>query len=171
MSKLGPLVILSTVVISLPWIGFAIWENLPLNFRINSNHLRYGFNAIVGLILGPVIFKKQIKLTIVPVLILLFTSSSILWNINRFNSHKKELEKKALEYTLHIPECEKESNFESFWDYIQNGCHIRINDFLGSQLNNVLILTIAILLSRTLSIIILVKRNKRKNNSIIDQIY
>lgn len=170
MSKLGTLIILSALVMLLPWLGFAIWENLPQNFRINSNHLRYVFNALIGLIIGVIIFKKEIKLSIIPILILLFTSSAILWNINRFNSHKRDLESKAIEYPLHIPECEKESNFESFWDYIQNGCHITVDDFVGSLLNKVLILTIAILLSRTISSIIIVKRNKRKDKSIIDQV-
>ena len=169
MPKLVTVTFLSLVTISIPWLAFALWENLPQSLGISSKQIHYVFISILGLMIGVVIVKKEIKLTIIPIPILLFTFSTIVWNTNRFNSHKRDLETNAIEYPLHLSECEKESNFENFWDYIQNGCHFTVDDFVGSLLNKVLILTLAILLSKTLLEIVQTKRKKRKDPRVIDQ--
>ncbi len=171
MSKLGIVIILSVVVTSLPWTGSLLWDVLSYNFNvsINSNYVRYVLNAIFGILIGLVLFKQGIKLTVLPIFILLFVTSSILFSINTFNTSKKNLLTHKIEYSRHIQECEKESNYKDLWDYMSNGCHFTTEEFIRNLIYKVLALIIMILLSKTILKAFQLKNTKRKNLSIIDQ--
>lgn len=168
-SKFRITVVLSLIVCTLPWLGFTIWNSLPFDFRVNSNDLRYAFYGMMGIIIGGILFKKELKLALIPLLILFFTASNVAWNIDRFNSQKRDLETGKIEYPMHIPDCEKESNFDSFWDYIQHGCHITVDDFVGSLLIKVLIFAITLLIGRTALLLLIGKRKRSMDKHLIDQ--
>ncbi len=170
MTKIGTIIILSIIIISLPWIGFLIWDLFPPYFKINSITLRNVVNVLFGILIGVVIFNKRVKITIIPVLLILFIASDILWSVNRFNSNKHDLSINAIEYPQTLPDCMKETNFESLWHYMSNGCHFTTEEFIGRIVDRILILTIAILLGRILINIIRKKNKKRTDPSIIDTI-
>jgi hypothetical protein len=169
MSKTITTVIIFLAAIALPWIGFKLWEVLPYDFRINSRTVRNIVNVFIGVIIGVIFIKQNIKLRVLPFLLLLFVGANVLWSIQRFESNKQDLIHNAVDYPQGIPECEKESNYDDLWDYMTNGCHFSTEEFISTIIDRFLVLTIAILLSRILFNVLLTCKTKKKDIGLIDQ--
>jgi hypothetical protein len=168
MKKVVTTIILSISIATIPWIYNVLLNILPI--EIGKPHVNFLiFNAVSGIGIGFVFFKKKTNLLILPILLLLFISSSILWSIHQFNTNKIALQTSTIEYPLRLEECEKESNFENLWDHMINGCHYTIKEFTGNIIDRVLVLTIFILLSRILFRFIQLKKSKQNDPEIIDQ--
>lgn len=154
---------------ALPWVGFKLWEILPYDLRLNSRIIRNIVNISIGVLIGIIFIKQNIKLRILPVVLLLFVGANVIWSIQRFESNKQDLIKNAIDYPQGLPECEKESNYADLWDYMANGCHYSTEEFISTIIDRVLVLTIAILLSRILFKALLSSKTKKKNTILIDQ--
>lgn len=169
--------IIVLAIVSLPWIGFILWDVLPYDFRFNSRIIRLIITVVVGIFVGFLFVKQHLGLRVLPIILLLFIGANILWSIQKFNRNKADLISNAIEYPQSLPECEKESNYADLWDYMANGCHYPVEEFIGTLLNRVLGLTLAILLSRITFNYLKTNRSNRKNNrqirkdnSLIDQL-
>jgi hypothetical protein len=170
MPKLIIKTILIVIAAMLPWLGFGIWELLPYDLKGNSNVVRYIVDGTFGIACGYLIWKHHIKLIILPALFVIFILSSLVWGINRFESNKLDYQMNVYDdLPSSIPACTKESNYANFWDYISNGCHYTTLDLAESYLNQILILTIAILSTRILLKVLRSKEKKKKNPSLLDQ--
>jgi hypothetical protein len=169
MSKIITIFIITLALVTLPWVGFKFWEILPIDFRLNSIIIRNIVNIILGVFIGFLFIKQEIKLRILPVLLLFFVASNVIWSYQRFEFNKQDLIKNAINYPKSLPECEKESNYTDLWDYMSNGCHFTTENFILTNIDRVLILTIAILSSRILFLMHTYRKSNKKNQGLIDQ--
>lgn len=157
------------ILIALPWVGFKLWEILPYDLRLNLRIILNILYVSTGVIVGVMFLKQRIKLRILPILILFFIGAYVLWSIQRFNHNKQDLITNAIDYPQGLPECEKESNYTDLWDYMSYGCHYSTEDFIRTNIDRVLVLTISILLSRILYKVLVSSKTKKEDNSLIDQ--
>ena len=169
MSKVFTIILMTITVLALPWISFNLWEIIPYDYQINSLTFRNIIYVLTGSLMGLLFVKQRLKLRTLPFLLVLFIGSNILWSIQRFNHYRQDMINNAIDYPLGLPECEKESNYEDIWDYMQNGCHYSTEDFFRTILNRVLVLTISILVSRILYILWKSRKRKRKDAQVLDQ--
>ena len=168
MSKTISLVVIFLTILSLPWLTFMLWETLPYEVRLNYRTVKNIFNVSFGLLIGVLFVKQNIKLKTLPILLILLVTSNVIWSIQRFESNKQTLIHNRID-PHNQPDCEKESNYEHIWDYMANGCHYSTQDFISTRLDEVLVLTISILLSRILLISLLSIKSNKKDQSLLDQ--
>ncbi|MDX2360375.1 MAG: hypothetical protein QNK23_06190 [Crocinitomicaceae bacterium] len=169
MRKIGWVVLLSLICISLPWIASVVWENTGNFIGIGPRTLEHIVIALFGIFIGLIIWRNQIKIRVLPLLLLCFIFSSIAFSINRFETNKNEILSHSFDWPEYLPECENESNYDDLWDYMSNGCHYTVADFSRGIFNRTGILLIAVLATRIFARGIRFKRKGKMDHTIIDQ--
>ena len=130
---------------TLPWFCHFIWESTTSLFKVRSIFLNLIIHFIIAIFVGILFFRFKFKLTLLIPIILVIISTSLLWNINRFELHKLQYQKD--EIAIHSePECYKEINYKNYWDYINNGCHVSVTDLVLSLTYRMLIWSLTIVI-------------------------
>ncbi len=131
---------------TLPWFCHFIWESTTGIFKIRSIFLNLIIHFLIAIFVGILFFRFKFKLTLLIPIILVIISTSLIWNINRFEFHKQQYQNGEIAIQSE-PDCYKEINYKNYWDYINNGCHVTVTDVVLSLIYRILIwsLTLALI--------------------------
>lgn len=112
------------------WELHYLLENL-LRIEVSSYALQFVIIFLVSLVCLLLVRKLELSKRIIFFVILVFMVFSVLYSRHLFYYYHDHPDFGDIQ---NMPECMKESNFESYWEYLTRGCHLTLAELVLSQI-------------------------------------
>lgn len=140
------------------------WE---FAMEINGYRLLFVTYFLFALLSGYVLWKTKAKIAYLWISVLSLVASSIIKGRNSFYYYQVHPEFE-LNLPASIPDCEFESNFVDYWDYLMNGCHVTIDVLIRSLIDKATFWLIFALLIKILLDVSSGRRKRKRNSQLLD---
>lgn len=96
------------------------------NFSFFSSFLiQFFIIGIAAIMCAILVIRFDLKKRIIAVIVLLFAGISLLRMRYLFYENHAHADYSEIE---NLPECMKESNYDTFWEYLNQGCHLTLGE-------------------------------------------
>ncbi|AEA45239.1 hypothetical protein [Fluviicola taffensis] len=137
LNKILPIVILIIIaVLSAFYVGeislglSKLIEKL-LNIWIRSYSIQFFLFVIASLVSLLFVRKFNLKKRVIILIVLVFVVFNVLQTRNQFYLYQVNREL-SIGDMQNVPECMIEANYETFWEYLNEGCHLTVSDMIRS---------------------------------------
>ncbi len=97
---------------------------------VNSYVLQFVIIFLVAVVCLLLVRKLGLSKRIIFLVILVFTVFAVLYSRHQFYVYHDHPDFGDMK---NVPECLKESNFDSYWEYLNRGCHLTLWELVRSQ--------------------------------------
>ncbi|MNU65871.1 hypothetical protein D3C71_551730 [compost metagenome] len=98
--------------------------------EVNSYVLQFVIIFLISVLCLLLVRKLALSKRIIFLIVLVFVVFSVLYSRHQFYVYHDHPDFGDMK---NVPECMKESNFDSYWEYLNRGCHLTLWEFSRSQ--------------------------------------
>jgi hypothetical protein len=139
--KLQKMLLTTSLVLIAALLGFTVgeistvfskWISHVCSIWIRSYSIQFYLYSAVSLITLGLVRKFQLKKRVIILMLLVFVGFNVLQSRNQFYRYHANREL-SIGDMQNVPECMIEANYDSFWEYLNEGCHLSVSDLIQSN--------------------------------------